>query len=109
LGAYLGEAYQVADDIRDVIADAASLGKPVGQDALHVRPSSAQTLGLEGAIAYFDQLIEQASSSIPACSHRDMLRLLVQHEAERLVPKTLCEGYFKAHAQAAAGRVSTSV
>jgi len=51
LGSFLGEAYQVADDIRDVIADAASLGKPVGQDALHARPSSAQTLGLEGAIA----------------------------------------------------------
>jgi geranylgeranyl diphosphate synthase type II len=97
LGAYLGEAYQVADDIRDVIADAASLGKPVGQDALHARPSSAQALGLEGAIAHFDHLIEQAAGSIPACSARDMLRQLVQLESERLVPKALCEGYFKTH------------
>lgn len=97
LGHYLGEAYQVADDIRDVIADAASLGKPVGQDALHARPSSAQALGLEGAIAYFDHLIERAATSIPACSCRDMLRQLVQLEAERLVPKALCEGYFKTH------------
>jgi geranylgeranyl diphosphate synthase type II len=107
LGAHLGEAYQVADDIRDVIADAASLGKPVGQDALHARPSSAQALGLEGAIAHFDHLIEQAASSIPACSYRDMLRQLVQHEAERLVPKALCEGYFKAHASRTSGRVSS--
>ena len=97
LGAYLGEAYQVADDIRDVIADAASLGKPVGQDVLHARPSSAQALGLEGAIAHFDHLIEQAAHSIPACSSRDMLRHLVQLESERLVPKALCEGYFKTH------------
>ena len=97
LGTYLGEAYQVADDIRDVIADAASLGKPVGQDVLHARPSSAQALGLEGAIAHFDHLIEQASSSIPACSAREMLRHLVQLESERLVPKALCEGYFKTH------------
>ena len=103
LGAYLGEAYQVADDIRDVIADAASLGKPVGQDALHARPSSAQALGLDGAIAHFDHLIEQAAASIPACSCRDMLRQLVQLEAERLVPKALCEGYFKTHAPAVAG------
>ena len=95
LGSYLGEAYQVADDIRDVIADAASLGKPVGQDALLARPSSAQALGLDGAIAHFDRLIEQAAESIPACSCRDMLRQLVQVEAERLVPKALCEGYFK--------------
>ena len=97
LGSYLGEAYQVADDIRDVIADAASLGKPVGQDALLARPSSAQALGLDGAIAHFDHLIEQAAESIPACSCRDMLRQLVQVEAERLVPKALCEGYFKTH------------
>jgi geranylgeranyl diphosphate synthase type II len=97
LGSYLGEAYQVADDIRDVIADAASLGKPVGQDALLARPSSAQALGLDGAIAHFDHLIEQAAASIPVCSCRDMLRQLVQVEAERLVPKALCEGYFKTH------------
>ena len=106
LGAYLGEAYQVADDIRDVIADAATLGKPAGQDALHARPSSAQALGLEGAIAHFDHLIEQAATSIPACSCRDMLRQLVQLEAERLVPKALCEGYFKTHPVAAPARIN---
>ena len=53
-----------------------------------------------------DHLIEQAASSIPACSCRDMLRQLVQVEAERLVPKALCEGYFKSHPEVAAGRVS---
>jgi geranylgeranyl diphosphate synthase type II len=106
LGAFLGEAYQVADDIRDVIADAASLGKPVGQDILHARPSSAQALGLDGAIAHFDHLIDQAASSIPVCSCRDMLRQLVQLEAERLVPKALCEGYFKTHPAVAVSRIS---
>jgi geranylgeranyl diphosphate synthase type II len=106
LGNFLGEAYQVADDIRDVIADAASLGKPVGQDALHARPSSAQALGLDGAIDHFDRLIEQAVTSIPACSCRDMLRQLVQLEAERLVPKALCEGYFKTHPAVAPRRIS---
>ena len=108
LGAFLGEAYQVADDIRDVIADAASLGKPVGQDILHARPSSAQALGLDGAIAHFDHLIDQAAASIPVCSCRDMLRQLVQLEAERLVPKALCEGYFKAHPGVAASRISAT-
>ena len=108
LGAYLGEAYQVADDIRDVIADAATLGKPAGQDALHARPSSAQALGLDGAIAHFDHLIEQAASSIPACSCRDMLRQLVQLEAERLVPKALCEGYFKTHPAVAPARIGAA-
>lgn len=91
LGEFLGEAYQVADDIRDVMVDAASLGKPSGQDALHARPSAARALGLEGAIAHFQSLIERAGASIPACACRDMLRQLVQREAERLVPPALCE------------------
>ena len=91
LGDYLGEAYQVADDIRDVMVDSISLGKPAGQDALHARPSAARALGLEGAIAHFHHLIERAGASIPACACRDMLRQLVLREAERLVPAALCE------------------
>lgn len=93
LGSYLGEAYQVADDIRDVIGDVASLGKPSGQDALLARPSAAQALGLDGAIQHFEDLIRQAGDSIPACTSRDMLRQLVQKESERLVPKVLCDGF----------------
>lgn len=91
LGDFLGEAYQVADDIRDVLVDAASLGKPCGQDVLHARPSAARALGLEGAIGHFQSLIERAAASIPACACRDMLRQLVWREAERLVPPALCE------------------
>ena len=95
LGAFLGEAYQVADDIRDVLGDIVSLGKPVGQDTLNDRPSSAQAMGLEGAIAHFDALIKQAGDAIPDCTHRDMLGQLVLMESERLVPKSMCEGYRK--------------
>ena len=106
LGDFLGEAYQVADDIRDVMVDAASLGKPCGQDALHARPSAAKALGLEGAIGHFQSLIERAGASIPACACRDMLRQLVLREAERLVPPALCEQArhrFGAGARPAAG------
>ena len=95
LGAFLGEAYQVADDIRDVLGDIASLGKPAGQDTLNDRPSSAQAMGLEGAIAHFDALIKQAGDAIPDCTHRDMLVQLVLLESERLVPKSMSEGYRK--------------
>ena len=95
LGAFLGEAYQVADDIRDVLGDIASLGKPSGQDTLNDRPSSAQAMGLEGAIAHFDALIKQAGDAIPDCTHRDMLVQLVLLESERLVPKSMSEGYRK--------------
>ena len=83
------------DDIRDVLGDVASLGKPAGQDVLNARPSSAQALGLEGAIQHFDVLIAKAGESIPACNARDMLRQLVLLESERLVPKSMCDGYRK--------------
>jgi geranylgeranyl diphosphate synthase type II len=95
LGAFLGEAYQVADDIRDVLGDIEMLGKPVGQDKLNDRPSSAQALGLEGAIAHFDALIAQATSAIPDCASKDMLKHLVLLESQRLVPKSMCEDYRK--------------
>jgi geranylgeranyl diphosphate synthase type II len=86
LGASLGEAYQVADDIRDVISDPALLGKPVGQDLLLGRPSAAQELGLDGAVIYFDRLMERAIESIPPCPGEALLRSLVLSEARRLVP-----------------------
>ncbi len=91
LGEYLGEAYQVADDIRDVLGDAAELGKPVGQDAHHARPSAAADLGLVGAVTYFRELMQQAVDSVPACPSREAMRRLVHLESERLVPAVACE------------------
>jgi geranylgeranyl diphosphate synthase, type II len=86
LGEWLGEAYQVADDIRDVLGDAELLGKPAGQDVEHNRPSSARELGLSGAVQYFDELVSKAIGSIPNCKGDAALKMLVAHEAERLLP-----------------------
>jgi geranylgeranyl diphosphate synthase type II len=86
LGEWLGEAYQVADDIRDVVADQAELGKPAGQDIAHDRPSSARDLGLSGAVQRFDELVQKSIASIPHCKGEKMLRALVTQESERLVP-----------------------
>jgi len=86
LGEWLGEAYQVADDIRDVVADQSVLGKPCGQDIAHNRPSSAKDLGLTGAVQRFDELVQKAIASIPHCKGEKMLRGLVRQESERLVP-----------------------
>ncbi len=87
-GLCLGEAYQVADDIRDVVLDPALLGKPNGQDMALCRPSSATELGLSGAIHHFDRLLANAVEAIPDCKGADALRGLVHSESERLVPKT---------------------
>ena len=86
LGDCLGEAYQVADDIRDVVGDVSLLGKPAGQDQTHDRPSAATLLGLDGAVALFDRLMQQAIESIPACNGAAKLRGLVMQESQRLVP-----------------------
>jgi geranylgeranyl diphosphate synthase type II len=86
LGEALGEAYQVADDIRDVLMDVLALGKPACQDQALDRPSAARELGLEGALAYFDRLIVEAIEGIPACRGAVRLRNLVLKEAERLLP-----------------------
>ncbi len=108
LGNYLGEAYQVADDIRDVMGHAQALGKPVGQDALHGRPSVAQSLGLAGAVVYFQGLMDKAVDGIPACGARDLLSQVVRRESERLVPTSMCEavGQPYPHLQAASAAVS---
>jgi geranylgeranyl diphosphate synthase type II len=93
LGECLGEAYQVADDIRDVVGQAEELGKPTGQDAQHGRPSVALELGLGGAIAYFENLIDRAVDSVPQVASADALRKIVRLESERLVPSSICNTY----------------
>jgi len=91
LGEWLGEAYQVADDIRDVVCDAQALGKPVGQDVAHDRQSSARELGLHGAVLNFDLLVGKAIRAIPSCPGAPHLRALVMAESERLVPRDVLE------------------
>jgi geranylgeranyl diphosphate synthase type II len=86
-GLCLGEAYQVADDVRDVVATTQALGKPAGRDRDLDRPSSASELGLGGAIEYFDRLVERSIEAIPACDGASLLRAMVRAESERLVPQ----------------------
>ena len=89
LGERLGEAYQVADDIRDVVDDAEELGKPVGRDAALGRPSAVAAMGLEGALRHLHALAANAVASIPACSGAAELRDVILSEAGRLVPRRL--------------------
>lgn len=70
-GRCVGEAYQIADDIADVVSSAASLGKPVGQDAALQRPSAARALGVGGAHVRLEGLFEQLERAVPACPGRE--------------------------------------
>ena len=67
LGCYgraLGLAFQVVDDILDVTADSATLGKTAGKDAAADKPTFVSLLGLEAAQAYADALLAQAHAAL---------------------------------------------
>ncbi|WP_298294554.1 polyprenyl synthetase family protein [uncultured Litoreibacter sp.] len=86
LGACIGEAFQVADDLRDALYDEDTLGKPVGQDDLHGRPNAVTELGIEGAIERMRDILSGAISSIPRCPGEAMLAKMVTAQAEALTP-----------------------
>ena len=92
LGAKLGEAYQVVDDIRDVASHPDELGKPVGQDVALDRPSAARELGIPGAIHRLEQLVTEAIASIPSCAGATELRAIMLAEMQQLLPKNVSQG-----------------
>ncbi len=91
LGERLGEAYQVADDIRDAVGNPDELGKPIGRDVALGRPSATRELGLGGALKRLEQLVTEGMDSIPAAPGADALKALILLEAKRLVPKGVAQ------------------
>jgi geranylgeranyl diphosphate synthase type II len=89
LGAAIGEAYQVADDLRDVLCDAEELGKPIGQDERRLRPNAAAALGVGGAKARLSALVDAAAASIPDCPGAAELRLAIRAQTRAFFPKQL--------------------
>lgn len=87
LGARIGEAFQVADDLRDALCDEAELGKPGGQDDLHGRPNAVSLLGVEGAMSRLKDILAGAISSIPSCPGEAQLAEMVRAYAERVTPQ----------------------
>lgn len=86
LGARIGEAFQVADDLRDALCDEATLGKPAGQDDLHGRPNAVAQMGVRGAVQRLDDILAGAIASIPACPGEAALAQMVRAYADRMVP-----------------------
>jgi farnesyl diphosphate synthase len=59
-GQAMGLAFQVVDDILDVTADSATLGKTAGKDAAQDKPTYVSLLGLERARAHAEELLAEA-------------------------------------------------
>jgi farnesyl diphosphate synthase len=86
-GQALGLAFQVVDDVLDVTADSATLGKTAGKDEAADKPTYVALMGLDAAKAYADALAVEAvqaltDSGLPE-SHLSALRALTAMVVER--------------------------
>ncbi len=63
-GACVGLAFQVVDDILDVTADSATLGKTAGKDAAADKPTFVSLMGLASAQTYADRVLDQAHEAL---------------------------------------------
>ncbi|MEH6774112.1 MAG: polyprenyl synthetase family protein [Cereibacter changlensis] len=89
LGARIGEAFQVADDLRDAVCAVEEIGKPVGQDVLHARPNAVKELGVQGAMKRLKDILGGAIASIPSCPGEAMLAEMARRYAEKMTPGAL--------------------
>jgi len=89
VGRLLGEAYQLADDLADATGDAASLGKPTGQDSNNNTPSAVKSLGLLTTVERLESRLAAAKRAIPDCQGRDGLAALIDSVGHRLCPPDL--------------------
>lgn len=90
-GALLGEAYQVADDIRDASASPQEIGKPVGRDVALGRPSAVRQFGLQDARVRLERLIDEALSAVPPCPGATELKGLVHMQVRWFVPHSAAQ------------------
>ena len=81
----IGLAFQVVDDILDVTADSATLGKTAGKDQANDKPTFVSLLGLVGAQAQAQALLQEALAALDAANLRDdgALRALAHRVVQR--------------------------
>ena len=60
----LGHAFQIVDDILDVIGDEKELGKPIGSDAQSNKSTYVSILGIDKSKEYADEYTSKAISSL---------------------------------------------
>ncbi len=70
-GSAMGLAFQVVDDILDVTADSATLGKTAGKDAAQDKPTYVSLLGLERSREHAQELLAQALVALQASALAD--------------------------------------
>ena len=80
----IGLAFQIRDDILDVIGDAATLGKTTGADRALNKPTYPTLLGLDGAREHARMLHEEALASVQSLgTEAEPLRWIASYIVER--------------------------
>lgn len=81
---HLGRAFQVWDDVLDVTADAATLGKTPGKDAKAGKTTFVSLLGLEGATARAHAEAAAALAALDTLGDKaELLRLIARYAVSR--------------------------
>ena len=80
---HVGLAFQVRDDMLDVTADQAELGKPVGSDRAEGKRTFVDLLGLGGCGALVAEETRLAKEAVSAFRHSGFLLALADSLADR--------------------------
>lgn len=80
----IGLAFQIRDDILDVISDTETLGKQQGADAAHNKPTYTALLGLDGAQAAAKEVHQEALDCLASFGEQaQLLRDIADYIVER--------------------------
>ena len=79
----LGRAFQVRDDMLDVISSAQELGKPVGSDQANGKSTFVTALGLDGCEALVERLTREAIDALEGFEQPEFHIWLAQKMADR--------------------------
>ena len=80
----IGRAFQIRDDMLDVVGDAAVFGKPIGSDREEGKVTFVDVLGLDGCAKEVERCTEVAKSAVANWSDHMFLWEL----ADRMVGRT---------------------
>jgi len=79
----LGLAFQIRDDMLDVVGDESTFGKPIGSDAANEKSTFVSLLGLAACQEKVETLTDQAVERLAPYAGRDFLCSLARALAER--------------------------